>query len=132
MYKYIIRNYRSNDNKKYIPYINYKNNWKYLIKSDDKFMVSNRTKMEYDKLFDAYRFVASHRMLSNLKGKNRLKCLYFKDGISLIPIIGIFYTLPKILNKIPIKYLFTSPLSLIMSGIIQFLSILFIILLFIL
>jgi len=100
-YKYVIR---KTDEKTYIPYIKNKDKWMYLIYSTN-FMVSNKKSISYTKLKDAYKFIASHRMGSKLKGKNRLKCLYFNKLISMIPIIGIFYTIPKIIN-IPIPILF--------------------------
>ena len=121
-YKYIIRKIPTNDGIKYIPIIQNKELWRYLIKNDDKFMVSKKAKLTFDTPTDAYRLIAEHRMEKNLKGKDRPKCLFFKEGISMIPIIGLFYTIPKLI-KIPIKYLFSSPLALGGSSVIQLISI---------
>jgi len=115
IYKYIIRKIETNNGVKYVPHIWNKDNWKYLILHEETYMVSRKTRVEYDKLIDAYRFIASHRMEKGMKGKDRPKCLFFKDAIAMIPLIGIFYTLPKILKKIPMKYLYTNPINFAIS-----------------
>lgn len=130
IYRYIIRKIKTNNGVKYVPHIWNKDNWKYLILHEETYMVSRKTKIEYDKLIDAYKFIAAHRMEKGIKGKNRPKCLFFKDFISMIPLIGIFYTLPKILNKIPIKFLYTTPVNFGISVGIQIVTLLFLTLIF--
>lgn len=128
-YKYIIRKILTNNGVKYVPHIWNKDNWKYLILHDETYMVSRKTRVEHDSLFDAYRFVAAHRMEKGMKGKNRPKCLFFKDAISMIPLIGLFYTLTKVLNKVPMKFLYTTPLNLGISAGIQAVTLFFLLLL---
>jgi len=131
-YKYVIRKINIGDNAKYIPLIWNKENWKYLIMAEptggDKeiFMVSRKTRREYDNLIEAYRFIASHRMEKGSQGKDRPKCLYFKDTISMLPIIGLFYTIPKLIGKVPLKFLFTNPLTLSIATGVQVISLILI------
>ena len=118
-YKYIIRKITTNNGVKYVPHIWNKDTWKYLILHEETYMVSRKTRVEYDNLRDAYKFIAKHRMEKGMKGKDRPQCLYFKDAISMIPLIGIFYTLPKLIQKVPLKFLYTNPKNLAISAGIQ-------------
>ena len=125
-YRYVIRKIPTNQGTVYIPIILNKGNWRYLIKNDGNFMVSSKTKSTFENLLDAYKFIASHRMAKDLKGKDRPKCLFFKEGLSMVPIVGLFYTIPKLISKIPLKYMFSTPITLSGAAFIQLLTIILI------
>ena len=94
----------------------------WVVKNEENYMVSRKTKTVLDTLRDAYKFIAEHRMSRDLKGKDRPKCLYFKEGMSMIPFVGIFYTIPKIIKKVPIKYMFSTPVTLVGASVVQVIS----------
>lgn len=128
-FKYIIRKLKLDNKNYFIPIILNNNEWKYLIKNGNNFMVSVNNKIGFEKIIDAYKFIASHRMSKNIKGKVRPKCYFFNELITFIPLFGIIYTLFKLNKNIPFKYMFSSLNILIFSISINFISLLILIML---
>lgn len=110
-YKYVIRKVRSNNRMVYIPLVFTGGYWRYLRKTGDKFLASKKNKVEFNQLIDAYKFIAEHRMKKESKGKDRDKCMYYKEGLSFAPFLGISYMIKGFTSGVPFRYLFSSPLS---------------------
>jgi hypothetical protein len=106
-YKYVIRKVKS----KFVPLVKTNGYWRYLIRKEDRFMASQKNYMVYDNIIDAYKFVATHRMEKGQKGKDRPRCMYYKEGLGFIPLLGIGYILKGLFSGVPYRYLFSSPLS---------------------
>jgi hypothetical protein len=124
-YKYIIKKIKTDQGIKYYPIFYYKNKWKYLIKPEQTFMVSNRVKSLSDTLYQCYRFVGSHRMTKTTKSK----CLFFNEYVSMIPFIGLGYIIDKLINKITLRQLYNNHVVFWTSMTIQFLSLIFLLIL---
>lgn len=111
-YKYVIRKFKTDDNDiKYVPLVLTNGYWRYLIKTNDRFLASKKNKTIFDKPIDAYKFIATHRIAKGSKGKNRFRCMYYKEGLSFAPLLGILYLIKGFTSGIPLKFLFANPIS---------------------
>ena len=133
MYKYFIRKSEKNGDVSYTPMIHYRKEWYNLIKRDGRYLVSTNKRILYNNVRDAYKFIAGHRINSEHKsGKDRYRCLFFIEGVTYVPIIGILYFLLKFFHVKKLDYMFSNKIIALISLSMQIMSVLILILILLL
>jgi hypothetical protein len=92
MIKYLVREYKKGGNNIFDVMIKHKDEWKFLLLKDNKFVVSKRTSMKFDSFSGVMKFISSNRVLYGRdRGVDRYTFSYYNPMYSFIPFFGLYY-----------------------------------------